>query len=125
VLRNSSLVGEPGLAASDSFASLERTPAWIERRQAVRFPAHDDVEIEVAGEPTLKLSGFLRDASRTGVRLALPERVSRGAEVRIKLQGALVLLGQIRYCRCAGDIFYAGVLIRNMPATLFSDRAAA
>jgi c-di-GMP-binding flagellar brake protein YcgR len=118
-------VNEPVLAAGDFPASLEQAPAWIERRQAVRFPAHDDVEIQVAGDPALKLSGFLRDASRTGVRLALPERVSRGAEVRIKLRGALVLLGQIRYCRCAGDIFYAGVLIHNMPATLFPDRSAA
>jgi hypothetical protein len=123
--RASSPLNGPGLAAGDSLASPGAATAWIERRQAVRFPADDDVEIEVADDSTLKLSGFLRDASRTGVRLALPERAPRGAEVRIKMRGAVVLLGEIRYCRCAGDIFYAGILIRNMPSTLFPDRSAA
>jgi hypothetical protein len=99
------------------------TPAWIERRHAMRFPADDDAEVEVAGDPVLKLPGFLRDASQTGVRLALPERVTRGAEVKITIRGTRVLLGEIRYCRCAGDIYYAGVLIRDMPATLPSGRA--
>lgn len=91
----------------------------------MRFPADDDAEVEIAGEPARKLSGFLRDASQAGVRLALPERVSRGAAVKIKVRGAGELHGEIRYCKGAGDIFYAGVLIRNMPAALFSNRPAA
>lgn len=100
-------------------------PAWIDRRQAVRFPVDDDAEVEVAGHPVVKLSGFLRDASQSGVRLALPERVTRGAEVKIKIRGSVVLYGEIRYCRSAGDIFYAGVQIHEMPLELFSERAAA
>lgn len=88
-------------------------PAWIERRDSVRFPADDAAEIEVAGDPAFKLSGFLRDASRRGVRLALPERVSRGADVKIIVRGAVVLHGEVRYCRSAGTIYYAGVLIRS------------
>jgi hypothetical protein len=86
-------------------------PLWIERRQSVRFPADDEAQIEVAGDPVQKLSGFLRDVSRNGVRLALPERVAQGAQVRIFVAGGVLLEGQIRYCRLAGSIYYAGVLV--------------
>jgi hypothetical protein len=92
------------------------TPAWIERRRSMRFPVDDAAEVEIVGNPTVKLSGFLRDASQSGVRLALPDRVSRGAGVKIVVRGSLVLFGEIRYCRCAGDTYYAGVLIHTVEA---------
>ncbi len=84
---------------------------WIERRQAMRFPADDAAEIELVGNPCRQLSGFLRDASRTGLRLALPERVSRGAVVKITVRGAWELFGEIQFCRGAGPVYYAGVSI--------------
>jgi hypothetical protein len=97
-------------------------PIVIERRGAVRFPDDDAAEVEVAGNPGFTLSGFLRDASATGVRVALPNPVPRGAQVTIKVRGALVLAGEVRYCRSAGTVYYAGVLIRTVGAT-FGDES--
>jgi hypothetical protein len=98
-------------------SSVSLAPAWIERRRSVRFPADDEAEVEIAGEPVVKLSGFLRDVSQHGVRLALPERVNSGAGVKIALAGGLELAGEIRYCRSAGAIYYAGVLIHQVRST--------
>jgi hypothetical protein len=98
-------------AVRESFAGIQ--PAWIERRRATRFPADDAAQVEVAGDPSFTISGFLRDASRTGVRLALPQPISRGAEVRISLGGAPAIPGEVRYCRWAGTIYYAGVMLRT------------
>lgn len=41
----------------------------------------------------------------------------RGAEVKINVRGALALVGEVRYCRCAGNLYYAGVLILTIGAT--------
>jgi PilZ domain len=100
------------LQTSSSFTA----PAWIERRQSVRFPANDEAQIEIAGDPVRKVTGFLRDVSQNGVRVALPERVETGAAVKIWVAGGVVLEGQIRYCRSAGSVYYAGVLIHAQQA---------
>ncbi|HTC32247.1 MAG TPA: PilZ domain-containing protein [Bryobacteraceae bacterium] len=86
-------------------------PVWADRRRAMRFPADDAAEVEVAGDPSFTLPGFLRDASRTGVRLALPQPVTRGAQVRISIRGAAAIAGEVRYCRWAGTTYYAGVML--------------
>jgi PilZ domain len=122
MLQHSPKLSEPQLQPAGLHPHDEQ-PMWMERRQAMRFPADDAAEVEIAGNPGLKLAAFLRDASQTGLRLALPERVAPGAEVKITVRGASVLLGQIRYCRCAREVFYAGVLIRKTAND--SDRAAA
>lgn len=97
-------------AARENLTSVE--PVWIDRRRAMRFPTNDAAEVEVDGDPSLTLSGFLRDASRTGVRLALPQPLPRGAQVRISVRGAAAIAGEVRYCRWAGTIYYAGVMLR-------------
>jgi hypothetical protein len=91
-----------------------RAPEWIDRRHSTRFPADDEAQVEIAGEPAVTLTGFLRDVSQNGVRLALPERVSSGAGVKIAVAGGVELAGEVRYCRSAGTIYYAGVLIHTV-----------
>lgn len=91
-----------------------RAPMGDERRHSERFPADDEADVEVSGDSTFTLSGFLRDVSQMGLRLALPERVSPGASVRISLaRGGTRLTGEVRYCRSAGDIYYAGVVLHS------------
>ena len=106
--------------AATSFAAAA-APAWIERRQSVRFPADDEAQVELMDAPGQKLSGFLRDVSQNGMRLALPEKITSGARVKISVANGHVVEGEIRYCRSAGSIYYAGVLIH---AILSADHAA-
>jgi hypothetical protein len=92
-----------------------RAPMGDERRHSERFPADDEAEVEVSGDSIFTLFGFLRDVSQMGLRLALPERVSPGASVRISLpRGGTRLTGEVRYCRSAGDIYYAGVVVHTI-----------
>jgi protein involved in polysaccharide export with SLBB domain len=86
-------------------------PAWIGRRESVRFPADDEAQIEVAADPPFTLTVLLRDASQRGLRLALPRAVSRGDQVRITIAGSPPLAGEVRYCRAAGAVYYAGVVL--------------
>ena len=86
---------------------------WIDRRRSMRFPANDEAQVEVAGDPPVNLPAYLRDASRTGMRLALPMAVSSGAQIKIKIGDASPLLGQVRYCRSAGSVYYAGVELQG------------
>jgi hypothetical protein len=92
-------------------SSSASEPAWVGRRQSVRFPSDDEAQIEVAANPPFSLTALLRDASRKGLRLALPQPVSRGDQVRITIAGASPLAGEVRYCRAAGSIYYAGVVL--------------
>jgi hypothetical protein len=95
-----------------SFNAAASTLIEDERRHAERFPVDDEAEVEVVGDSTFMLSGFLRDVTPMGLRLALPERVSPGASITISLRGGYRrLTGEVRYCRSAGDIYYAGVVV--------------
>lgn len=93
-------------------SSPAAAPAWFERRQSVRFPADDEAQVEFIDYPGLTLSGFLRDVSQNGMRVALPEKVRNGARVKISVATGHVVEGGIRYCRSAGSVYYAGVSIR-------------
>jgi hypothetical protein len=95
--------------------AVSGTPAGDERRCSERFPVDDEAEVEVSGDSPFTLSGFMRDVSQMGLRLALPERVSPGAKVRISVRGGSTrLTGEVRYCRSAGDIYYAGVAVHTI-----------
>jgi hypothetical protein len=57
-------------------STTSSTSTGDKRRCPQRFPANDEADVEVSGDSTLTLSGFVRDVSQMGLRLALPERVS-------------------------------------------------
>ena len=91
-------------------------PVWIERRRSMRFPTNDEAEVEVVADPPYTLSGFVRDASREGLRLALPKPLARGVQVKITLRGSPTLIGEVRYCRFAGTTYYAGIELASPEA---------
>jgi hypothetical protein len=75
------------VAINVGFGMVNDYAGGVERRCSERFPADDVAEVEVSGDSTFTLSGFMRDVSQMGLRLALPERVSPGAKVRISVRG--------------------------------------
>ena len=88
-------------------------PAWLEQTQAMRFPAGDEVEIELLDEPGVTFNGYLRDASSSSVRLGVPRALPAGSEVMIRLGERLTIEGEVTYCRSARTVHYAGVAIRR------------
>jgi hypothetical protein len=97
--------------------SSANAPRWIERLKSVRFPENDEAQIQLTADPTFQISGFVRDANSAGLRLALPEPLAPGLEIRIILTTGTVLHGEIRYCRFAATTYYAGVLLRPSVAS--------
>lgn len=86
---------------------------FLEKRREARFPTNDPAEVQIPAIDVSRRPATVLNVSRSGMRLELHRPVSRGVEIKITLTG-LVLFGEVRYCRRTGDVYHAGVLIRNM-----------
>lgn len=93
----------------------------VERRRETRYPTQDAAEVEVRHGEILRMPALVVDVSRSGLRLELPAAVGRGEQVKITLPRQVVILGEVRYCRRAGMVYHAGVLIQDV----FQDQVAA
>ena len=86
---------------------------FADRRREPRFPISAGAQIEIGGFPVQSLRGIVRDVSCSGVCLEVPTFIENGRPVRINLN-AIVIDGEVRYCRPAGNTFHAGVLVREV-----------
>jgi hypothetical protein len=85
----------------------------LERRSESRYPTQDPVEIEILPNPTGTIYGTILDVSRSGLRVALPRRIHRGEQVKVKLHHN-VIFGEVRYCRSVSGTFQAGIRIQDL-----------
>lgn len=85
-----------------------------ERRAEFRYPTNDPVEVELFNCDFLHVPGVVLDVSTSELRVALQNRVSKGAQVKIYLDRQVVVYGEVRYCRPTNGCFHAGVLIQKM-----------
>ena len=53
------------------------------------------------------------DVSRSGLRVALSRRISRGEHVKVKLHRN-VIFGEVRYCRAVSNGFQVGLQIQDL-----------
>jgi hypothetical protein len=97
-----------------STAFALRRARVAERRRETRYPTQDAAEVEVRHGEILRMPAMVVDVSRSGLRLELPAAVGRGEQVKISLPRQVVILGEVRYCRRAGLVFHAGVLIQDV-----------
>jgi hypothetical protein len=84
-----------------------------ERRREARYPTQDPTELETLPGPSEPIYGTILDVSRSGLRIALRKRISRGEQVKVKLHRS-VIFGEVRYCRSVPDGFHAGVEIQDL-----------
>jgi hypothetical protein len=84
-----------------------------ERRTEARYPAQDPAELQLLPGPSEPIYGTILDVSRSGLRIALPKRVDRGEQVKVKLHGS-VIFGEVRYCRAASGAFHVGIRIQDL-----------
>jgi hypothetical protein len=85
----------------------------IERRSEARYQTHDPAEIEILPGPSEPLYGTVLDVSRSGLRVAVSRRMSRGEQVKVKLHRN-VIFGEVRYCRAVPNGFQAGLRIQDL-----------
>jgi PilZ domain len=84
-----------------------------ERRAEARYPTHEPAELELLPGPSEPIYGTVLDVSRSGLRVALRQRIARGEQVMVKLQRN-VIFGEVRYCRATPNEFHAGVKIQDL-----------
>lgn len=88
-------------------------PESVERRSEPRYPTYEPAELELLSTPGESVYGTVLDISRSGLRLALPRRINRGEQVKVKLNQN-VIFGEIRYCRAVYGGFHAGLKIQDL-----------
>jgi PilZ domain len=93
----------------------------FDRRTEARYPAQDPVELELLPLSAGPLYGTILDVSRSGLRIALSQRLGRGQQVRVKLAGN-VILGEVRYSRAVSGGFQAGIRIQDFVRPPEADR---
>ena len=87
----------------------------LERRSEARYPTRDVVEVQILEKDSLRrFAATIVDVSRSGLRLEIRSSIGKGAQVEIILGRALVIFGEVRYCRRSGEAVYAGILIQQV-----------
>jgi hypothetical protein len=101
--------------SSNSFAAFTREieAYQAERRSEARYLTQDPAEIEILPGPSEPFYGTILDVSRSGLRVALRKRISRGEQVKVKLHRN-VIFAEVRYCRSVADGFQAGLKIQDL-----------
>jgi PilZ domain/Putative zinc-finger len=85
-----------------------------ERRREPRYPCNDPVEIRRIPEDFTPLPATVLDVSLSGLRVALDTNFGQGSRVEVVSPKQVVIFGEVRYCRRAGERFHAGILIGDV-----------
>jgi PilZ domain len=109
-------IGPPSSSAEDSLSPGSPAAADnrdADRRREARYPAQEPAEFEVMFTGAEPLFGTVLDVSRSGLRIALPRPITRGEQVKIKLNQN-VIFGEVRYCRPVTSLFHIGIRIHDL-----------
>jgi hypothetical protein len=90
---------------------ISPTQLQPERRREPRYPTNDLAEVTILAERSLPVSGQVEDVSRSGIRISLTSSLRLGTLVQITFRRPAVIIGEVRYCRRAGDRFQVGIKI--------------
>jgi hypothetical protein len=86
----------------------------LEKRREPRYSCKDAVAVRILSIGPRHFPATVVDVSRSGLRLELAIPIAKGSEIEVTARSQLVVFGEVRYCRRAGDSFQAGVLIRDV-----------
>jgi hypothetical protein len=85
-----------------------------ERRREPRYPTSDAADVMVLAEPSWHLEGRVMDVSRSGLRVAVRSPLAQDTPVKITFRRPAVILGEVRHCQRARDVFHLGIEIREV-----------
>src|SRR5260370_38576204 len=87
----------------------------LERRSEARYPTRDVAEVQILEKGSLcRVAATILDVSRSGLRIEVRSPIPKGSQVEIIMGRALVIFGEVRYCRRGGEAVYAGILIQQV-----------
>src|SRR5258707_456189 len=103
------------VAARSSETLAAQGTRLLERRSEARYPTRDVVEVKILEKDSwCRVAATIVDVSRSGLRLELRSPIAKGSQVEIILGRALVIFGEVRYCRRGGEAVYVGILIEQV-----------
>lgn len=86
-----------------------------DKRREQRYPTNDPAEVRVTPFTAAPIPAKVVDVSRSGMKLELTTPLPREARIEVTmLMSRVVIFGEVRYCRRAGSVCHAGVLIRDV-----------
>ena len=85
-----------------------------DRRLEERYPTCDTAEVQVLPIDGTRRPATVLNVSRSALRLELHTPVAKGMDIKVILSGQVVIFGEVRYCKRAGDAFHAAVLIHDI-----------
>jgi hypothetical protein len=80
----------------------------MEQRREQRVPTDQPVSLTVLGDPEMRLTAVVKNASGRGLGLISPESVPSGAAVKIEV-GDSIFLGEAMYCKAMENGYYLGI----------------
>jgi len=85
-----------------------------ERRSEARVHTDDPAAMNLVDSWTAhRVTIQILDVSRTGMKLSVPNFLTRGTVVQLHLRNSMAF-GEVRHCACAGNRYLAGVLLRDV-----------
>lgn len=90
----------------------EEAVGWTgpERRREHRYVTCDPVNVVLLDCMGLRVSGVLRDVSKSGFRVEIDLPVQKGARLKLTLHNQIIFAGA-RYCRKTADTYQVGASI--------------
>ena len=86
-----------------------------EKRRERRYPTNDPVQVRTYPYTGVPVPANVVDVSRSGMKLELVTALARGARIEVLMASSnLAIFGEVRYCRKAGAMYHAGVLIEDV-----------
>jgi len=101
-------------AKSDSSAEFKSSAQYLEKRRERRYPAHENVEVQVIGASGSRFGGLILEVSRSGLKLEIGKPLSQGAHLEILLPRIAIIIGEARYCRPKNKLYNVGVKIEGV-----------
>jgi hypothetical protein len=97
---------------SHALAQLQREVA--DMRDERRIPTDDPATLQVlgAGSPDHR-DVRIRDVSKGGMYIRTAKPIDKGAHVKVQ-RGSMISVGEVRYCIPVGEMFHAGILLREV-----------
>ena len=86
----------------------------LERRRRARYPTNDSVEVGIVDSNYQRLPGTVLGVSRSGLLIELRIMIAKGTTIVLFLPNQVVIIGEIRGCRRAGNVFRGELLIKDV-----------
>ena len=85
----------------------------MDKRHELRFATDQAITITVLGEQNTAYPARVKDISGRGLGIATAVPIRAGAAIAIEFQDSR-MLGEVVYCRLAGDSFFLGVELQQV-----------